>query len=82
MKVDTVSDEDPESIKTAVQEALSEAVSDGAVGKLNVDPDSVSVEEPQVREEEKGNDKFMHSICLFIGVDTVCWHSKFEHMAE
>ena len=56
VEIDMLSDEDPASIKAAIQEAMSEAVSDGTVGNLNVDPDSVSVEEPQTHEAEKGND--------------------------
>ena len=52
VEIDTVSDEDPESIKAAVEEALSEALSDNIVGNLNVDPDSATVDEPHVPETE------------------------------
>ena len=54
MEVDTISDEDPKSIKAAVEEALSEAFSDNTVGNLNVDPESAIVDEPHVPKTETG----------------------------
>ena len=54
IEVDTLSDEDPETIKEAVQKALSEALSDGTVGNLKADPDSIAVLQPQVKESLNG----------------------------
>ena len=53
--MDTVSDEDPEIIKEAVEKALSKATSDGSVGNLEIDAGSVAVMEPHV--EDTGNGK-------------------------
>ena len=52
VEIDTASDADPETIKEAVESALSKAVSDGSVGNLKVDPDSVAVMQPQIKETE------------------------------
>ena len=54
IEVDTVSDADAETIKEAVEKALLEAVSDGTVGILNVDPDSVALMQPHVEETPNG----------------------------
>ena len=54
IEVDTLSEEDPEAIKEAVEKALSESVSDGTVGNLKVDPDSVAVMQSQVEETPNG----------------------------
>ena len=45
--VNTLSSDDPEDIKAAVDEALSEAVSDGKVGNVEIQPNSLNIEEPQ-----------------------------------
>ena len=54
VEIDTVSGEDPQSIKEAVEKALSEATSDGTVGNLEVDPASVAVMQPHVKETANG----------------------------
>ena len=58
VEVDTVSDENPESIKASVEEALSEAFSDNIVGNLNVDPNSAIVQEPNAPGTETGKGSF------------------------
>ena len=63
VKIDTLSDEDPENVKASVEEALSEAVSDGTVGNLNVEPHSINVKEPHVEEAKKGNN--FYRVCLY-----------------
>ena len=55
IEVDTLSDENPESVRDAVEKALSAAASDGIVGNLEVDSDSVAVMEPHVEKTPSGN---------------------------
>ena len=47
LEVKTKSDEDSTDIEAAIDRALSEAVSDGKLGNLDAEEDSVSVEAPK-----------------------------------
>ena len=71
--------EDPENIKAAVEKALFEALNDGIVGNLNVDPDSVSVEDPHTNEADKGTSFcFMDRVNIFNMQDLVKNMTQFD----
>ena len=65
MEIDTASDEHPDVIHASIEKALAEAVGDGTVGNLKVDPDSVNVMEPKVRKAHQGMYKKVYFMIHF-----------------